>query len=430
VKGAVLALLLAAAPLAAQGPQAFKLPTGLDCVLVENHERPLIRMELVCRWDRSELPAGKEGIGGFLAQVMAAGGAGPNTRPTFLHALDGLGMRFSFRPQLGCYRWTLAADSRSQEAAMELLADAVVRPVFDGPLVEAERQAALKRTQARSQRDRAQARFLWHLGDPDSFVPPGPTPLERIEYQDLLDFRRRVIRPEGSTLVMYGDLNLTQAKQLVFMHLGIWGPGGQAPVKGAPPKANVKAVPEPRLLAVLEPSPGAEIWAGAPCPADPGGPAVRALLPTLLVRAARSFFGSFAMTFQLSADPQAPLLIKGRVPQADRDNLVSGFKAGLDGLRTSGFSADDLASALVKWKAENNALALHPEAMVRALIDGRLDPDLDQAVERVTLKEVDQALREWLDPERVRFLLLGADAPMIQAAEKAGLGPSALMGNE
>jgi predicted Zn-dependent peptidase len=270
------------------------------------------------------------------------------------------------------------------------------------------------------------SRFLWSVGAPEALLPPAGASLDRIEFQDLLDFKRRVIRPEGSTLLLYGDLNLTQAKQLALMHLGIWQPSVQAPLKGLPPRAADK--PAPRLLAVLEPSPATELWAGAPRPLA-SAPAVDALLPILLARWSRRQFGSLGMTFTLAQDARTPLLIKARVPSAERDGLVPGFMAALASLRRGGLSEQDLAFAVVQWKAENAALALHPEPLLRDLADGRLDPGLAQAVDRLTLTEVSQALQSWLDPDRLRYLLLGADAPMLQAAEKAGLAPSMVMGD-
>jgi predicted Zn-dependent peptidase len=421
----VLAAALSAA-LPAQVAQTFRLDTGLNCVLLESHDLPLIRMELVTRWDRSELPAGKEALAGFLADAMRAGGAGGASRNNFNRALDALGMRFAFRSRMGSYRWTLVADSRAQETAMELLVDAVVRPAFDGPLVETGRQALIKRAGLETPRTRGVSRFLWSVGAPEALLPPAGASLDRIEFQDLLDFKRRVIRPEGSTLLLYGDLNLTQAKQLALMHLGIWQPSVQAPLKGLPPRAADK--PAPRLLAVLEPSPATELWAGAPRPLA-SAPAVDALLPILLARWSRRQFGSLGMTFTLAQDARTPLLIKARVPSAERDGLVPGFMAALASLRRGGLSEQDLAFAVVQWKAENAALALHPEPLLRDLADGRLDPGLAQAVNRLTLTEVSQALQSWLDPDRLRYLLLGADAPMLQAAEKAGLAPSMVMGD-
>jgi hypothetical protein len=157
---------------------------------------------------------------------------------------------------------------------------------------------------------------------------------------------------------------------------------------------------------------------------------VEALLPILLARASRSYFGTFEMTFLLPPDGRTPLLIKAKVPKADRDDLVPGFTAALAALRRNGFSQANLACALIQWKAENSSLALHPEAMLRELADGRLEPDLARAVDQVTLAQIDRALKAWLDPERLRFLLLGADAPMLQAAEKAGLTPTTILGPE
>ncbi|MDR3673178.1 MAG: insulinase family protein [Holophaga sp.] len=417
---------LVSVSLAAQAPQTFTMESGLTCVLLESHERALIRMELITRWDRSELPAGKEALGGFLAEVLDAGGAGPYNRAAFNRAVDALGMKLGFTARMGAYRWTLAADSRSQEMAMELLVNAVVRPAFDGPLVESERKTALKLAAAASPRERAMGRFLWNLGDAGAVRPPAELGLDRIEYQDLVDFRRRVLRPERSTLMFYGDLNLTQAKQLVLMHLGIWGPADQVPLKGLPPYRSARSGPEPRLLAVLEPGPGAELWAGASRPE--GNPAVEALLPILLARTSRSRFGGFAMSFRLPADSHGPLLIKAEVPLRDRDTLVPGFMAALERLRSAGFSPEDLACALLQWKAENSALALHPEALLRETLDGRLNPELARAVQRLTLKEIDQALQAWLDPQRLRFLLVGADAGVLQAADKAGLKPVVIVG--
>jgi hypothetical protein len=251
------------------------------------------------------------------------------------------------------------------------------------------------------------------------------SPLDRIEFQDLLDFRRRVIRPEASTLALYGDLNLAQARQLVLMHLGIWGPAPQPPLPGLPAKGL--PAPEPRLLAVLESRPGAELWAGSPW-AGVRDAAVETLLPILLARTARSCFGGMELSFRLDPGGRAPLLIKAKAPQADRDGFAAGFQAGLEQLRSHGFSKDDLAFARIQWKGEMVALPLHPEDLLRRTAEGRIGPALEQAVDKVTLAEINQAIRTLLAPDRLRFLLLGADAPLVQAAERAGLGPATLVG--
>ena len=150
------------------------------------------------------------------------------------------------------------------------------------------------------------------------------------------------------------------------------------------------------------------------------------ITPVLLARAP---FGPWDPTFTLPAEGGAPLLIQAKAPRAEQDGLVPGCLAAMDALRRNGFSQEDLACARVQWKATNGALGLHPATLLRDLGQGRMEPALAQAVDRATLAAVNQALRAWLEPERLRYLLLGADAPMLQAAEKAGLGPSAILGN-
>ena len=308
---------------------------------------------------------------------------------------------------------------------MELLVDAVARPDLDGPLVEAQRQAWLKRSSSLSPRERGEARLRWAIQMPEAILPPGTETLEKLEFQDLLDFDQRVNRPQNATLFLYGDLNLAQAKQLVLMHLGIWGPTEQAPLAPlAARPSRVAAALEPRLLAVFDGA-GAECWVGAARPAAAGGPAVEALLPILLQRSAPAIFAHREVRCQL---PEGRALLIQVSGSADRDALVPGLLASLARLRQGGFTPDDLARARVQWKAENGALALHPGTLLDALAGGRFDAGLAGAVEQVRLAEINQALAAWLDPGRLHFLLLGADAPMLRGAEKAGLLPSTILG--
>lgn len=404
-------LFLACAALAAApGPQTFTLPSGLRCQLLENHDQPLIRAELAVRWEGEPRP----GLGGFLAQLMRAGGAGTYTRPEFNRALDDLGITFGFETGPGLYRWTLATDSRSQEPAMELLADAVFRPAFDMGTLGAQRLAVGRQFTAASTRDRGRDRFLWALGDPSVELPPVAGAVDTMDYTELQDFRRRVVRPENASLVLHGDLSLAQAKELVFLHFGLWGPGPRTPSGPAP-----QAAAEPRLLEVLDGG-EAELWAGrsaAGC-----DPAVRELLEDLLLQLPRVL--SPGLVGEWGTGPGRPLILKVKAGAGARDGLVAAFLRTLEGMRTQGFSEQDLDRARARWKARIAALPLHPEDLVRRLQEGVLDPGFLARVEAVRLKDVNGALAALLAPADLRYLLLGGDAALVQKAEGAGLGPA------
>ncbi len=404
-------LFLACAALAAApGPQTFSLPSGLRCVLLENHDQPLIRAELATRWEREPRP----GTAGFLAQLLRAGGAGGYSRAEFNRALDDLGITFAFESRPNLYRWTLATDSRNQEPAMELLADAVFRPAFDPGTLAAQRLAAGRWLAAATAAERGRARFLWALGDPEVDLPPAEGAVDALDFAALQAFRRAAVRPERSCLVLHGDLSLTQAKELVFLHFGLWGPALAPAGEAAPP-----AAPEPRLLEVLEGG-EAELWAGRPSTSC--DPAVLELLEDLLGQLPGVLAPGLART--CTVGPGRPLLVKVKAGAGGRAGLVAALLDTLDALRTRGFTDPDLERARARWRARLDALPLHPQDLVRREQEGVLDPAFRQRVEAVRLKDLNGALAALLAPGDLRFLLLGGDDALAQQAEKAGLGPA------
>jgi predicted Zn-dependent peptidase len=419
----LLPVLFALSPLLLRGQaleQAFTLPTGLKCILVESHERPLIRMELVVRWDPAGDPLVTNGQLGFLAGLLENSGAGPFSRAEFNRAGDDLGVTLGFDGRRDAFHWGLVTDSRSQEPAFELLAHAVFRPVFDRTVMEAQRQVLLKRAAGTSLRDLALNRFLWNLQDPKVTLVPGGAGLERLELIDLLSLHRRLIRPENALLVLYGDLSLAQARELASLHLGVWGPT----LVPAPLKVFAEPLPGPHFAAVLEGGSGAELWAGVQR-VGTSAAGVEEVLAILLERTSRTPTTGLKLSFLL--EDGGPLLIKAEGRDAARDTLVAGLVEALAQLRTQGFSAEDLGRAKVQWRARKAALPLHPELLVHQILRKAPGPALDQAVEALTVKDVNAAMTAWLEPARLRFLLLGGDAGVLQAAKDAGLGAASLV---
>ena len=408
--------------LAVQGqgtPQTFKLPTGLTCILLENHERPLIRMELKVRVDAAFDLQVRNGSAGFLARLLEGSGVGSLSRTDFNRAADDLGLVMGFEGRREAFQWSLLTDSRAQEQAMEFLANEVFRPVLDSPTVEAQRQALIKKHAATPLREGAIARFLWDIQDPRAMLVPGGSGLDRLELQEILDLYRGLIRPERALLVLYGDLSLAQARELTLLHFGVWGPSPVKPSAQAAPAV----VSGPRFAALLEGAASAELWAGA-IRKGPGRPEVEALLRVLLEGIALTPFDGLDLAVTLQ--PEGPMILKATGRDEAKATLVPGLKVALDLLRSQGFSEGDLERAKVRWRAREAARPLHPDSLVRQVLR-ETGPDLDRWVEGLTRKEVNAALTAWLEPDGMRFLLLGGDAGMVQAGEKAGLGKAVLV---
>ena len=417
-----LPVLLALAGLCAQGqalPQPFSLPNGLQGLLVENHDRPLVRIELEIPLDPAFDPFLRHGTTGFLGRLLESAGAGNTARAEFNRAAGDQGLIMAFEARREGFHWTVLADSRTQEPAMAFLANAVFRPLLDSPAMEAQRQALIKKAAATPMREGAIARFLWDIEDPTATLAPNGAGLDHLEFPEILTLSKGLLRPEHARLVLYGDLNLAQARQLALLHLGVWAP---SPV---PLPAQVPtAVPAgPRFAALLEGGSRAELWAGA-VRKGPGRPEVEELLAILLEGISLTPYDGLDLA--VSLQPAGPLLLKATGRDAAKATLISGLKVAMDLLRTKGFSQGDLDRAKLQWRARQTALPLHPAEVVSRILRSPA-PVTAGAVEALAVTDVNGALAAWLAPEGLRFLLLGGDAGMLKAGEQAGLGKPTLV---
>jgi predicted Zn-dependent peptidase len=396
----------------------FQLPSGLTCRLVETHDQPFVRFDLEVRWDPRSEP--QEGIDRVLASLFEAGGAGNDTRAAFQQAMDDLGVGFTFRARRGAFRWIVAADSRNQELVLDRLADAVFRPRFDDALLENQRQTWFKELKEPSAWDLGVASFLWDLGDPGTLAPPVDRVFQEVDLDRVEAFRRRVLRPGDATLAIHGDLSLAQAKELVYQHFALWMPRpGTAPDPGKAPAS------EPAVFrAVLENREVSELWAGGP-PLVGASPALMEVLGLLVEDLPKAVAPGVRRA--CTVGPGRPLVIKLRAEGAAREVLPGVLQATLSALHTHGFTAADLDRARRRWKAQRAVLPLHPADLLDQLQKGTLDPAFERAVDALDPAAVNAALARLLDPTTLRCLALGADAALVQAAEKAGFGRAVLV---
>lgn len=234
----LLAPALVAAPLPA--PATFVLPNGLKVTLYEDHSLPLVRGAL-----RLELPRpaedGEAWMRPFGFRMLAAGGSGIRSAGAFSLGSDaiGLDLRLTYGPDAAT--WTFAVRSQDQETALSLLTDRVARPAFDPLSLEPARVAAWSDITESDARARVRfSRSLSALPEPDERT------LGTVDAAKLAIWHRRHFRPERATLVLWGDLDAAQARQLTLLSFGAWTAQPQ-PAAGA---VTLASEPGP-FLAVL-----------------------------------------------------------------------------------------------------------------------------------------------------------------------------------
>jgi hypothetical protein len=333
----LIALAVAAQPPAP--PRAFRLPNGLQVQLLEDHERPLVRAELRVALEPAD-PLRELGLA-----LLRHGGSGHRSGAEFDRAVDTLGLDLRQSDEASAVRWSLLARSRDQDLALGLLADLVLRPAFDGAELEAERGRAFDRLTQAAPLAQAEAAFRRAaLGLPT----PTEESLGKLTTADFGAWHRRALRPERAVLVLVGDLDGAQARQLASLSFGTWS----ADQAAAPPAPVVP--PKEPLLVSLTGAP-TEVRA-ALSPLDPNASA--------LVPWARQRLAPAGIDLEDSAGLLAARL-QGAVGDKARD-LQPRLLAALASL-AGGPSEAELASLQADLQARARLLPLHPAERARAL---------------------------------------------------------------
>jgi hypothetical protein len=375
-------------------PQSFTLPNGLRVLHLEDHEHPLVRARLYLRTEPGDTPAGRQGLPLLFHRLVEHTETADLKAGELDRILEDSGIQLTQSLEPGGFNWRLVTRSRDQDRAMGLLADRLLRTLFDPSLLEIQRLACLRRLERPENAPHERLRQALAL---EAGSRPTLTGLKAITLQDLLAFRAKVFRPDRAILVLHGDLGLEQAKRLVLLSLGSWTVGPTPP--GPPPRSASATVPSPPPDAPRIPAPGAglRIQALAPRPGDLV-PEVDELLRLLI--------------------PGDPGLSPVRVAIED-DGLVATLDGGLGAagagaqslldeklasLRRRGFAQTDLDQARAAWLARRSLDSLHPEAqMDRALAEALGQGVSADRLKTLSLDALNAGLRRWLDPANVRM---------------------------
>ena len=383
--------------------QPFVLPNGLRVFHLEDHEHPLVRARLHLDLTPADTQAGLEGLSALALRMFQASGSVEGKADDFDQLLEGSGIQLTRAATPTGLAWQVVARSRDQDRALGLLAENLLRTVFDPATLW--RQAAACWQDQEPLGASPQVRLRRVLA-----VAPGERPtqasLSAINLEDLIAFRGRVFRPERAVLVLHGDLGLEQAKRLVLLNLGSWvGPAlPAAKVAARPP-----AAPE---VPVRLPAPGTSLTLQAVAPPPPElAPEVLALLDLLvpgdpLLPPVRVTLEGCGLVATLEPGPDTA------APQA-----LATLHGHLAALGQRGYTQLELDRARGAWLARRSLDSLHPETLLAAaLAEAQARGAMPGPMKAQTLEALNAGLRSWLDPKRLRTGAAGPPEALAQLA--------------
>jgi predicted Zn-dependent peptidase len=272
---ALLATCLAARPDAAQPldrskppvlapPPALKLPevqvqklaNGLELDVVEMHETPVVDVTLILKAGAVCDPADLPGLATFTAGMLDEG-AGKRSSLEIADEFDYLGASFNaFAGRENC-AVNLHVPKRRLEAALDLMADVVLRPSF--PDSEVTRQRELRRTAILQLRDQPTAispiafnAIVYGSSHPFGRPTGGnEASTAALSRDKVVGFYEAWYRPNNARLLVVGDVTPAEARKLFAARFSEWKPATAPALPAVPPPA-----PAPRTFYLVD-KPGA-----------------------------------------------------------------------------------------------------------------------------------------------------------------------------
>lgn len=233
-----------------------RLASGLEVVVAEKRDFPLVTATLVIPAGALAEPEDRAGVAGLTAALLESGGGGRDAAAV-AEAVDRLGLSLDTGVSWDFGLVGFTGLVSRMDAAMEILAGLVMRPDFPEHEVERIRDERLsslsqRRADPGGAADELAAHFTFAGGHPFARPLAGlRASLSSLTRADVAAFHAARYHPAGAALCVAGDVSLDDAMKAAERHLGGWS--------GAP-EAGVAPVPLPRFAdttIVLADRPGA-----------------------------------------------------------------------------------------------------------------------------------------------------------------------------
>ncbi|MEW6321839.1 MAG: pitrilysin family protein [Acidobacteriota bacterium] len=229
------------------------LSNGLPVWLVEQHEVPLVQVNLVVRAGSAADPADQFGIASLTAAMLDEG-AGGRSALELADAVEFLGAELGTASTFDFASVRLSTPVARLGDALPLMADVVMRPAFNGDELERLRKERL--TSLLQARDNPNAiagaafpRLVFGATHRYGTSPLGTAAvLERLGVEQLQRFHARYYRPDNAVLIVVGDVTAASAMPLLERTFGVWKAAGAPPAAPEVPTAAQRTAREVFLL--------------------------------------------------------------------------------------------------------------------------------------------------------------------------------------
>ncbi|HYT82400.1 MAG TPA: pitrilysin family protein [Gemmatimonadales bacterium] len=414
------------------------LPNGLELAAVEMHKVPMVDVSLVLDGGGVRDPADLPGLATFTTTMLQQG-AGRRSALDIADEAAFLGAQLNAGAGYDVATVALHVPKRRLAAALDLMADVVLRPAFADS--EVTRQRELRRTQLIQQRDEPVAvanvvfpAIVYGAAHPYGRPLAGnDASVAGLTRERVAEFYRRFYRPNGARLLVVGDVTLDEARRLITERFGAWARADLPAAALTPAPA-----PAPRAIYLID-KPGAaqsvvRIGHVGPARDTPDYFALQ-VLNTILggaftsrlnqnLRETHGYTYGAGSAFSLRRRG-GPFVAQASVVTAKTDSSLIEFLKELRRIRDQAVPAPELEKAkqyLVlglpgDFETTAGAAARFRELFVYGLPLDYFGNYIDR-VNAVTAADVQRVARQYIDPDHFDIVIVG-DRSQIEAGIRA-----------
>jgi zinc protease len=425
--------------------QRATLSNGLEVVLAERSDLPLVRMQLLVDAGFAADPATRPGLASMTANMLDEGTESRSSLE-ISEELALLGASIGSGANLDLNTVSLSALKENLAPSLELYVDVVQNPSFPESELERQRRQRLAGIQQEKARPMSMAmRSLPPLlyGTDHAYSQPltgsgTAASVQAMTRQDLQGFHQTWYLPDNSTLVVAGDVTLAELMPQLEAAFGGWKQGN-APAKNL---AIVSAPSAARVFILDKPGAPQSVVLAAqliPPTANPDEVAFEtmntvlggAFISRINMNLREDKHWSYgASSFAWDAAGQRPFVVYAAVQTDKTAESLQEIRNEIEAIRgPRPVTEDELTKAVDNitlslpgsWETINSVSGSLTEIVRFGLPDDHFDTYADE-IRGVSAEEASAIARQFLDPERMVWVVVGDRAEIEDKIRELGFG--------
>ena len=237
------------------GATRAKLSNGLQIVVVERHNAPIVNFTLIADAGFAADSLAKPGTA-RLSMLMLQEGTKTRSSQAISEAAESLGAKLGVGSSLDRSFLSMNALTSKLGESLDLYTDVLLNPTFPAKELERLRGQTFagiqqEKAQPSAMVQRVMPRLIYGEGHPYSNPASGTGTEEAVKSftsAELAAFYKRWVRPDNAVMLIVGDTSLAKIQPMLEQRFATW----RAPAEAKPVKniATVQLAPKPRVFLI------------------------------------------------------------------------------------------------------------------------------------------------------------------------------------